>query len=820
MVAVAAIVAAAGVFVHRYASRSLPVVNGTIDVTGITAPVEIVRDASGIPHIFGAAKRDAFFGLGYVHAQDRLWQMEFQRRIGFGRLSEIFGAATLAQDRFLRTVGFGRAARSAWEHLPADARGDVEAYCAGVNEFLSTHHGSALPPEFSVLRFEPETWTGPDVVVWAKMMAWDLSANYAMELLRHDLTARVGADRMSKLLPPYPPDGLTILGPPAAHDLRSKTTAEMRGPERPNRAMWSAAFASALATGDNRVADFLRGGASVEGIGSNNWVVDGTLTASGKPLLANDPHLAAHIPSTWYLAHLSAGGFDLIGATLPGAPAVALGRNQSIAWGATNMFADVQDLYRERLDQAGTSAEFRGTFEPIRTIEETINVSGRPPVALTVRITRHGPLVSDAINANNAASNANPKPAVLEPLAFRWTALDDEDLTVAAFLRLNAATDWAEFTSALADFSVPSQNFVFADREGHIGYYAPGRIPIRASGDGSVPAEGWTGAMEWNGWIPFEQLPHVFDPPSHFIVTANNKPVPADYPYFLSLEYHQPFRAQRITDLLKQQSSFTPDTFRAIQADRFSPHAQSLLPLLLRHVHVAETMDRQALALLQNWNFDASGDRAEPAIFGAWFLRLGRLLVQDDLGQDAAISWQRRYSFAHRFIADTISREDSSWCDDIQTAEHESCDAIVSRALHDAVVELRERLGDDVRQWRWQDVHRAIFPHSGLDAIGLIRPLVSRSRPSGGDWSTVNVGATAIDRPFDQTDLPGYRQIVDLSPADDSRFLDAVGESGHFLSPHYDDFLDDWQAVRHRPMLMDRAAIEKNASGRLTLRPR
>ena len=816
------IVAAAGLIAHRYASKSLPVVNGTIDVAGITAPVEIIRDAGAIPHIFGATRRDTLFGLGYVHAQDRLWQMEFQRRIGFGRLSEIFGAATVAQDRFLRTVGFGRAARAAWERLPSDIRGDIDAYCTGVNEFLGTHHGSALPPEFSVLRFEPEPFTGPDVIVWAKMMAWDLSANYSMELLRHDLSARVGAERMAQLLPPYPADGLSIIGSPPthAHEIVSKTTAEDRLREPLSQGTWTASFASALDGGDRRVADFLRGGASVEGIGSNNWVVDGSLTASGKPLLANDPHLAARIPSTWYLAHMSAGDFDLIGATLPGTPAIAIGRNRSIAWGMTNMFADVQDLYRERLDQAGTSAEFRGSFEPIRTIEETINVSGRPPINLTVRVTRHGPLVSDAINANNAAANADPKPAPLEPLAFRWTALDDEDQTVAAFLRLNQASDWAGFTDALRDFVVPSQNFVFADQAGHIGYYAPGHVPIRAAGDGSIPAEGWTGAMEWTGWIPFEQLPHVLDPPSHFIVTANHKPVPADYPYFLSLEYHHPFRAQRITDRLEQESPFTPDKFRDIQADRFSLHAQALLPLLLRHANVEDTLERQALALLQHWNFDASGGRAEPAIFSAWFLRLGRLLVEDDLGNDAAISWQRRYTFAHRFITETISRGDSSWCDDVRTPDHESCDAMVNRALQEAVAELHERLGDDVRQWRWEDVHRAVFPHSGLDAIGLIRPLVSRSRPGGGDWSTVNVGAIAVDRPFDQTDVPGYRQIIDLSPTNDSRFLDAVGESGHFLSAHYDDFLDDWQAVRHKPMLMDRPAIEKHAIGRVVLRPR
>ncbi len=822
IVAVIAIVAGAGLLAHRYASRSLPMVNGTIEVAGISAPVEIVRDRHAIPHIFGATRLDVLYGLGYAHAQDRLWQMEFQRRIGFGRLSEIFGAATLPQDRFLRTVGFGRAARSAWDHLAADARAAVNVYVAGVNAFLETHHGSALPPEFSVLRFEPEPWTGPDVIVWAKMMAWDLSANYGMELLRHDLSARVGPERMAQLVPPYPADGLSILdgAPSAPHQHELKTTARQIRRDDSSSAAWTAAFAAALKGGDSVVADFLRGGASIEGIGSNNWVVDGTLTASGQPLLANDPHLAARIPSTWYLAHMSAGDFEVIGATLPGAPAVALGRNRSIAWGATNMFADVQDLYREHLDQSGQNVEFRGTFEPVRKIEESITVSGREPVALTVRVTRHGPLVSDAINANNAASNADPKPLVLEPLAFRWTALDEEDQSVAAFLRLNQAKDWTGFTDALREFVVPSQNFVFADQAGHIGYYAPGRIPTRAAGDGSVPAEGWTGAMEWTGWIPFDQLPHVFDPPSHFIVTANHKPVPADYPFFLSLEYHHPFRAQRITDLLAQQSSFTPDKFRDIQADRLSLHAQSLLPILLRRVHPESTVERQAVDLLTHWNFDASGDRVEPAIFGAWFLRLGRLLVEDDLGEDTAVSWQRRYSFAHRFITNTLSDGSSPWCDDVETDARETCDGIVSKALGEAVVDLRERLGDDLRQWRWQDVHRAVFPHSGLDAIGPLRPLVSRSRPGGGDWSTVNVGAIAVDRPFDQTELPGYRQIIDLSPANDSRFLDAVGESGHPLSPHYDDFLDDWQAVRHRPMLMDRTAIERGAIGRFTLRPR
>ena len=331
------------------------------------------------------------------------------------------------------------------------------------------------------------------------------------------------------------------------------------------------------------------------------------MTASGKPLLANDPHLGAQIPSLWYLAHLSAGDFDVIGATLPGAPAVAIGRNRFIAWGETNVMADVQDLYRERIDPTGTLVEFRGAQEPLRLVTETIAVKGAQPIQLAVRISRHGPLISDAINANNAESTHVPKPAPLEPLAFRWTALDPDDTTIASFLHLNDARNWNEFTAALRDFVVPSQNFVYADVDGHIGYYAPGRFPVRASGDGSIAAEGWSGLAEWTGWVPFDELPHTFDPPEHFIVTANDRPVPAiSAPAQRRVDRAVSARSAS-SDLLRQKQRLTPDDFAAIQADTFSLHAQALLPILLARVHPRSAQAEQAVAMLRQWNRDATG---------------------------------------------------------------------------------------------------------------------------------------------------------------------------------------------------------------------
>jgi penicillin amidase len=808
------IVAAVAIGAYAYARRSLPRFSGTIHVAGLSGSVEIVRDADAIPHIFAAAKLDALFGLGYVHAQDRLWQMEFQRRIGHGTLSEVFGAATIPQDRFLRTVGFGRAARSAWDRLPDDARRQIEAYIAGVNAFLAAN--PPLPPEFALLGFRPAPWTGADVLVWVKMMAWDLSANYSHELLRRDLLARVGPERTAELLPKYPDDALSIIeaGP---HAPQHHAESPRQAPVSPASAAWSAAFANAL-RGHEAVRRQLLDGARLEALGSNNWVVDGTMTASGKPLLANDPHLGTHVPSLWYLAHMSAGEFDVIGATLPGAPAMAIGRNRHIAWGETNVAADVEDLYRERIDPTGKMVEYRGALEPLTILRERIVVSGGEPVEIDVRISRHGPLVSDAINANNAASDDDPKPEPMEPLAFRWTALDESDDTVVAFLGLNEARNWDDFTAALRHFVVPSQNFVYADVDGHIGYYLPGRIPVRASGDGSSPAEGWTGEMEWTGWIPFDELPHVFDPPEHFIVTANHRPAGPGYPYHISLEFPDPYRAQRIIERLRGDARFTVDDFRDIQADTLSLHARTLLPLLISRARPQTDPGRRALEILRQWNFNASAESAAEPIFQSWFLGLAAALAGDELGPVILDDYRGRFSYTTRFVTNTLAAN-GAWCDDVTTNGRESCDDVITRALNEGVADLTSRLGPDMSRWRWDAVHRAVFPHQGLDTVGPLRPLLSRSIPNVGDWSTVNVGTVLVDRPYTQEAIPGYRQIVDLSPANDSRFIDAVGQSGHFLSPHYDDFMTDWRDVQYRKMRMTRTAIDQGALGRLVLAP-
>ena len=862
---IAAFAVLVAILLYIFVRRSLPETNGTIQVAGLSAPVEIVRDADAIPHIFASNKLDGLYGLGYVHAQDRLWQMEFQRRIGFGRLSEVFGPAALPQDRFLRTVGFGRAARAAWAILPAQARHEIDAYLAGVNAFIAATHASRLPPEFSLLRFAPEPFTGPDVILWQKMVAWDLSMNYSQELLRRDMAIKLGAGSVADLMPPYAREGLSILttwaGEAGGAGKAGQVVPDRSGafvqpfqpilrvppiqpfspvlPSQRRDESWSASFASAMSEGVPSVRDALLGGSLAETLGSNNWVVDGKRTTTGKPLLANDPHLSARVPSIWYLAHVSGGDYDAIGATIPGTPAMVLGRNRFIAWGATNVAADVEDLYREKIDETGRSAQFQGRQEPLQIIPETIAIAGRPAVRVDVRVSRHGPLVSDAINANNAASPRTKDLPPLEPLAFRWTALDPNDTTVSSQLRVSDARNWSEFTAALRDFVVPSLNFVYADVDGHIGYYAPGRIPIRSGGDGAAPVDGSSGSFEWTGWVPFDRLPHVYDPPTHVIVTANQRPAPADYPYLLGVEWPESYRAQRIAALLDRKEKLGPDDFAAIQADTLSLHATTLLPLLLTHAVPQDPRDREAVRLLKSWTYNARADSAAAALYEAWFLELAPAIVGDELGPLTTENYAGRFSYITRFVlglldrssvgagfnrtesvAGSAFRRTVNWCDDTRTPKTETCDEAVTIALHEAVGRLSREIPGEMNGWIWSKVHRVVFPHQGLDSVAALRWFLSRSVPGSGDWSTVNVGAVAAERPYEQRSVAGYRQIVDLSPGSDSRYIDALGESGHPLSPHYDDFLADWSSVKHRRMRMNRADIESGAIGHLRLLPR
>ncbi len=757
-----------------YLRGSLPKTGGTVTVAGLDGPVEIVRDKHGVPHIFASTDHDAVFGMGYVHAQDRLWQMEMNRRVGAGRLSEVLGDAALDTDKFLRTLGPYRAAASAWDALSPDARQFIEAYVAGVNAWLAEGH--TLPPEFLILGFKPEPWTPLDSVVWATMMAWDLAGDYDMELLRMRLTQAVGPERTAQLLPAYPDEAVNILA--------------------------AAPLAPSAADSLLRLDTAIKGLLGLRGlnVGSNNWVVAGSRSETGMPLLANDPHLGARIPSVWYLAELQGDSLHVTGASFPSLPFFPIGHNERIAWGVTNVDPDVQDLYVERINPANPNQyEVEGEWVNMEIVEEPIVVDGEDqPLRWAARSTRHGPLISD-VQTTGA------------PVALRWTALDPGDTTIDAYLAVNYAANWDEFTAALRLYVGPSQNFVYADVEGNIGYFAPGHIPIRAQGDGMLPAPGWDSEYEWTGWIPFEELPQVYNPPAGYVVTANNRIVDDTYPHLISNDWSPPFRAERIVALIEQFSAggetISADEMALIQNDQVSAQAAALLPYLLE---VAPTDERQtqALDLLRGWDGHIARDSAAAAIYEAWFLALGKELFADELRGDLYVEMAERTH--DLFVYDVAANQETMavWCDDVLTAPTEDCAAIAQRALDVALDDLEERLGARMARWQWGDVHRTQYPHMPFSDVDSLRPLFHRSIANGGDPYTVNVAGFDMASLYDQDHVPSYRQIVDLADWGASRFIHTTGQSGDVLSRHYDDLIEPHRDGVYLPMTFGREQVQ------------
>lgn len=769
LVAVAAAVVGAG---YLWLRQSLPDIDGEAVAPGLQQDIEIVRDRWGVPHIYAASHADAAFGLGYAHAQDRLWQMEMNRRIAAGRLSELFGPDTLAVDRFLRALDFYGRVESAWPKLSAETRAVLEAYAAGVNAFLSTRSGP-LPPEFLILGAEPEPWRPFDSLVVIKLMALDLAGNWSSELMRFRLADRLNAKQIDEFYPPY----------------RSEAP---RGPS---------------------LADaYLPAG---EGAGSNNWAVAGSRSATGKPLLANDPHLGLQSPIIWYFAHLSWPGRNLIGGTIPGLPSVVLGRNDRIAWAFTNTGSDVQDLYLEKVDPEDPSRYLTPEGpQPFVRRQVTIKVKGAPDVVMELRETRHGPVISDV---HGPAARAAPPGHVF---ALRWTALDPDDLTAQAGLRMSLADDWRGFLAALQDFNGPQQNILYADVNGDIGFIAPGRVPARSPENriqGYMPQPGWEAAYDWQGYLAFEDLPRAFNPPSGVLATANHKIVPEDYPHVLTLEWTEGYRAQRIFDLLGARAKHSTESFRLMQQDVLSLMAAELLPLLLTHEPLSEK-GRQALDMLKGWNGVMDAARPEPLIFAAWRRELGRLIFADELGDMFEEAWSQRPTF----MLNVLSGRTPEWCDDVTTAETETCAELAPRALEAGLAWAEARYGADMSRWRWGEAHVAKFSHRPFSQSRLLSRLFDLQAPTGGDAFTVNAGAHRLadaDEPFANVHGAGMRAIYDLDDPERSLYIHATGQSGNPLSPLYRNFLELWSRGEYVPMTTRRSEIEAGALGRLRLRP-
>lgn len=764
--------------------RPLPQTDGTVEISGLSGEVKVVRDKAGVPHISASNVADLFMAQGYVTAQDRMWQLEFNRRVGAGRLSEVLGEAAIEQDRFLRTIGLRRAAESELAGLSGEEKLILESYARGINAFMETHRDN-LPIEFSLLGFKPEPWTVLDTLSWGKVMAFDLGDNYGREITRAALVEKVGAAEAARLMPTGSAPTTPLIVPP---------NVSYKGIEG------GLALASIQADLHALV------GQDLDGRGSNNWVVAGAKTTTGKPMLANDPHLGLRNPSVWYEVSLQGGGFNVAGVTFPGVPGVVIGHNERIAWGVTNVSGDTQDLYLEKLNPANPDQyEFKGEWQPLQITSEEIKISGKPSETLRVRQTRHGPILNDV---TDALKNS-------QPMALRWVALGDAPL-IGSVLQYNRAQNWTAFRQALRGFNTPAQNFVYADLDGNIGYQIPGLWPLRAKGDGLLPVPGWTGEYEWTGFANFDDLPSVYNPAAGFVATANNRNVAQSAEkVYLGQEYDPGWRAQRITDLLKAKEKLSLADLGAIQADVLSIPGKEFVGYLA-NLPNSDGKIAPALARLRDWDGRLTADSVPGAIYKATYVKLVENMFKERLGQDL----YERYANGNMTLLAvlTLLKDPSnSWWGAAGR------DVLLQKSVGQAVDFLSGKLGSNEADWKWGKLHTMSFTQTpiGKGVPGPLQPLINlKTVENGGDGTTVAAASFDLLNPFAQTTGVSFRGLMNLADWDASLIVNSGGQSGQPFNKHYGDNLDDWLNGRYHPFLFSPAAVEREKEATLTLRPK
>ncbi|GAA2209955.1 penicillin acylase family protein [Nonomuraea monospora] len=815
-VLLALVVVLAGVVVYTV-RKSFPQVDGTLRLPGLTGNVEIYRDKSGIPHIYADSAADLFMAQGFVHAQDRFYEMDFRRHLTAGRLSELYGASTLDNDKALRTMGWRRVAEREVPELSQETQGYLDAYAKGVNNWLSANpNASDRSLEYSILKLQggggaPEKWTPVDSVAWLKAMAWDLRSNVEDEIDRALALTKLPKERVEQLYPGYPFDRhLPIVNEGAVLRGRFDQRAEPRLPG-------DRALADAAGTLDDVPSSM--GSADRSGLGSNSWVISGEYTDSGKPLLANDPHLSPALPSVWYQAGLHCRKitetcpYDVTGFTFSGVPGVIIGHTDKIAWGFTNLGPDVADLFLEQVE--GDTYLYKGSRLPLETRQEKIKVAGGKTVTLTVRSTRHGPLINEVIPTAKPSGEANA-------VALQWTALTPGK-TVDAIFALNRAGSWQEFRAAASLFDVPAQNLVYADTSGKIGYQAPGRVPVRAKGDGTWPVPGWTGEYDWDAApIPYDQLPSVEDPADGFVVTANNAVIdPERYKPLLTRDWSYGYRSERIRTLLKEAIKKGPvdaATMSQIQQDTYNGFAETLVPALTRVDLAGPSV--QARELLKTWDRTQGTGSAAAAYFNAVWRHLLTLTFDDDLPESARPSGGDRW---YEVVRRLLEAPDDPFWDDVTTREvKETRDDILRQAMASAHQELADLLGEDVKTWRWGDLHQLELVNGSLGTSGIapVEALFNRGplQVAGGK-DAVNATGWNVRNGYAITAVPSMRMVVDLSDLDKSRWINLTGASGHAFHANYWDQAEAWARGDLMPMYSKPESVRKSAVHTLKLTP-
>ena len=782
-------------YAYLAARAALPQLDGNISVRGLSAPVKVTREGHGVPAIEAASLEDLFFAQGYVTAQDRLWQMDVMRRFGSGELSEILGEDTLKIDREQRILGLRDAAKKSLELATLRDRSYFDAYARGVNAFIAGH-GKSLPIEFRILKYQPKPWQAEDSIVIANQMVKDLNFyTFGDALTREKILAKIGPELTADLYVNQ-----------SWHD-RPPTVMRANIEDEPNQGD-SDDDDDDDDDPDNAVT---RGGHAPpiweqhepEAVnGSNDWVISGAHTVTGKPLLSNDMHLGHQMPNLWYEAHLKAANLDVAGVTLPGVPYVIVGHNQRIAWGFTNVGPTVTDAYIENFNAQGQYETPQGWREPDNR-QEVIHVKGKPDVTVDVKITRHGPIISEII------------PGETRQIALRWTLYDGLHIP---FFDVDAAQNWNDFCKAFALLDAPGQNVVYADVDGNIGYHATGHVPIRAAGDGSLPVSGANDAHEWTGYIPFEKLPNIYNPASGVIGTANGRITPEGYPYAISAEWEAPWRTARIYHVLESGRRFAAADMLALQSDVQSENdlfAAERLVYAVDHAAKSSARAKQAAELMRNWDGRMIATASAPTIAVRAAQELTRLLLEPRLGpapedvvqQKTVLSW-KSYGWEMRtvWLQSVMLHQPKRWLPE----KYPNYDELLTAAVEAAVN--GPDAPKDLAGWRWGAVNAVDIEHPVLGKI----PILARwSAPGVNEQSGSGYTVKAVTRHHG----PSERFTANLADLDQSTLNTVTGQGGNFLSPFYMDQWKAWYEGFTFTLPFTSAAVEGSAAHRLTLRP-
>ncbi len=836
------VLVAASVFAVVTVRRTFPETSGEIEVPGLDADVRVVRDEHGIPQVYADHATDLFYAQGFVHAQDRFYEMDFRRHVTAGRLAELVGEGALETDMFVRTLGWRDTAEAELAILDPETRRYLQAYAEGVNAYIGDRSAGELSLEYSVLAltgpdYVPEEWTPADSVAWLKALAWDLRGNMSQEIDRALALELLEPEQVEELYPDYP----YAEHEPIVTAGRVRGGLFQQGPGPVQRVVPSG-LRDRAPEGDLRGLRRLRAVVdglpqllgTGEGTGSNSWVVSGDRTASGAPILANDPHLAPSMPSIWYQMGLHCNErteqcpFDVAGFTFSGLPGVVIGHNQSIAWGLTTMYPDVSDLYLERVDDEAGTYLYDGQQVELETRVEQFRIAGEEnPVAVEVRSTRHGPILSDLeLDPRIAAvGDRTELTQVSEPadrdryaVSLRWTG-SEPGRTMDALIGIDLARSWDEFRQAARLMDAPSQNLVYADVEGRIGYQSPGRVPIRSPGhSGRWPVPGWNPANEWRRFIPFDELPTVLDPPGGLIVTANNAVIGPDYPYLLTSDSAYGYRSQRILEVLGDRDDLTVDDMVELQNDTYNAHAERLTPYLL-DIALPTPYFREGQAELRSWDYTQPADSAAAAYFNAVWRNLLELTFHDQLPADVRPDGGERW---FEVVKELLEDPDSDWWDDVATEDvRETRDDILRQALLDARDDLTIRQGSSPTRWSWGGLHefQLVNPTLGDSGLGLVEGMFNRGPYQvGGGSGTVNATAWNAAEGFEVTAVPSMRMVVPFDDFDGARWIQYGGQSGHAYADTYTDQAQLWAAGETLPWAWSADAVDAAATDELVLR--